>query len=124
MVAQQAKIVKRVRNCRWKPMSLFDQIYRHLPAALHGLMVLVSVPHVLVAVFFVIVGRVASQRGPWAIFDTFLNSLNWALTWGAISLGLTLLTIFGLGFFRPLQLFFTLAKRSFLGLLGLGKQRF
>lgn len=80
-----------------------DEVYRRLPAVLHLLMTLVAIPYVLLAAFFVFVGHVASQRGLWAILNTFLDSFNWTFTWGILVLGVTLITICVLGFIEPLQ---------------------
>lgn len=83
-------------------------------SVLHVLMTLISIPYILLAAFFVGVGRVASQRGLWAILDTFLDSINWALTWGICGLGVALITICAMGSIEPLRWWATL---TLLGML-------
>lgn len=81
-------------------MGWIDEMMRRYGAWLHLTMTLVSIPYVLLACFFVMIGRIASQRGLWAIFDTFLNSINWMMNWGWVLLAMTFLVIGGLGWFE------------------------
>ena len=84
-------------------------VLRRLPSLLHLVMTILSVPYVLLAVMLVLVGHVFSSRGVWAFLNTLLDSLNWTLTWGLLTLGATLLTIIGLGFFESLRWWAALA---------------
>jgi hypothetical protein len=57
----------------------------------------------MLACVFLIVGRMASQRGLRDIFDAFLNSLNWVLGWGVLLFVLVLTSILLAGFFESLR---------------------
>ena len=89
--------------------NFLDDCLRRLPSLLHLVMTILSVPYVLLAVMLVLVGHVFSSRGVWAFLNTLLDSLNWTLTWGLLTLGATLLTIIGLGFFESLRWWAALA---------------
>lgn len=90
-------------------MSVIDELTRRLPLLLHVLITMLAVPYVMLACFFLIVGRVASQRGLWDAFDAFLNSLNWVLGWGVLLFVLVLTSILVAGFFESLRWWGSLA---------------
>ena len=90
-------------------VNLVKELRRRLPAMLHVAMTLFAVPYLLLAGFFMMVGRMASQRGPWAILDSFLESFNWAASWGLLMLGVTVITVAGLGLWESQRWLATLA---------------
>lgn len=95
-------------------MSMIEEFTRRLPQLLHVLMTLMAIPYVMLACVFLIVGRMASQRGLWDIFDAFLNALNWLLGWGVLLFVLVLTSILVAGFFESLRWWGSLALLTLL----------
>lgn len=91
------------------PMNFVDDVSRWLTAVLHVVMTLVAIPYFLLAGYFVMIGRIASQRGLWDILDSFLTSFNWIATWGFLLLGVTVTTIAGMGFWESKRWLATMA---------------
>lgn len=66
---------------------------------LHVLSTLVVAPYAALAVGFLMIGRMASQRGLWDALDALLVDLNRVLSWGVFVFALVFLAIAGLGIF-------------------------
>ncbi|MDP1563393.1 MAG: hypothetical protein Q8M16_18585 [Pirellulaceae bacterium] len=95
-------------------MSMIDELTRRLPLLLHVLITMLAIPYVMLACVFLIIGRMAAQRGLWDAFDAFLNSLNLAMGWGALLFVLVLTSILVAGFFESLRWWGSLALLTLL----------
>jgi len=80
------------------------------------MMTMLAIPYLLLAGFFIMIGRMASQRGLWAILDSFLESFNWTATWGLLLLGVTVITVAGMGFWESHRWLATLALSGLLAI--------
>ncbi len=90
-------------------MTMMDELMRRLPTILHVVMTTLTIPYVMFACFFIVVGRTASQRGLWNALDAFLQSLNWVVGWGFLLFVLVFAGILVAGFFESLRWWGSLA---------------
>ncbi len=73
-------------------------------AILHLLATLVVAPYAVLALGFVLVGRVASTQGLWNIVDLVFGQMLGLLSWGVYLFAAVLLAVAAAGFIAPLRL--------------------
>jgi hypothetical protein len=71
-----------------------------MPQILHILATLLVVPYAILAVGFLIIGKVASSRGPLNLLQSLIDIFALLVPWGAIAFFLAFLCIVSLPFFQ------------------------
>lgn len=87
-----------------------------MTSLLHVLATLTVIPYGALAVLFVLIGRVASTKGLWAVLDAVVQSFNWVMSVGLVAFAVIIATVSVLGCFTQTRLAASIALLALAGI--------